>query len=565
MSWEQISNAIDFYFFYVESKLGKTGLTVTVDVFRAGSLIVTGASAVEVGDGLYRYTLATGSVTVEGEYAAVAKTSTSSVDQQWIPALWIVGRGGIEHLDVNVGTIGDLVEHRYGTHTAQRSAHLYVAPNTGNDTTGDGSRALPYATVTKALSVITTSNRHAVIFLIADSTSGPTTLTEAVTVNKPYVFIKGPGRDFIWTRTGNGPTITVSSDGVSLSGFQLESSGTAPTSRGVSATDVDFLLIHRVWVNATSGDGVRILRGDNCRVYDCDFQGTGSAAASDAISMEGTAGTASYNEIVESRFSLAQGDAVHLTATTFTKIERCTFQGSTEFGVNVNGAANTDTLLIDNRWGSNTLGNLSDTGTRTIDQNNDAYTEQDTWTAAKAAFVDAAISSRSTLTAQQAEDEILGAVVPGAYVAGTAGFALGRIGTAEFEVVSPVALDGTLTLVQGDDYDADEGRQLDFTETAASAWPVLTGATVKLTIRSLADALILTSTGTVVTPTGSSKKVRFELTAAQTLLLAVTNNPGSATPTSRAKYDVEATLATTSRIVTLALGAVTVQQHQTRP
>jgi len=565
MSWEQINNAITFYAMYVASKVGKTGLTPTVDVFRAGSLIVTAASGVEVGDGLYSYTLAVGSVTVEGEYAAVFKTSDSTVDQQHIPALWIVGRAGVERLDANVGTIGDLIEHRFGTHTAQRSVYLYVAPNTGNDTTGNGSRALPYATVTKALSVITTSNRHAVIFLIADSTSGATTLTEAVTVNKPYVFVKGPGRDFIWTRAGNGATITVSSDGVSLSGFQLESPGSGATSRGVSATDVDFLLVHRVWFNATTSDGIRILRGDNCRIYDCDFQNTGTGATGDALAVDGTAGTASYNEIVESRFSLAQGDAIHLTAATFTKIERCTFQGSTEYGVNVNGAANTDTLLIDNRWGSNTLGNLSDTGTRTIDQNNDAYTEQDTWTAAKAAFVDAAISSRSTLTAQQAEDEILNALTSAHVTTGTVGAAIARIGTAEITVVAPVATDGTVTLVQGDDYDNDDGRALDFQEASASQWPTLTGATIKFTVRSLKDVKMFEAAGSVVTATGFPKKVRIELTDAQTVLLTVTKNSGTATPTTDYKYDVEATLATSSAIVTLALGRVVVQEHQTRP
>jgi len=319
-----------------------------------------------------------------------------------------------------------------------------------------------------------------------------------------------------------------------------------------------------VWFNATTSDGIRILRGDNCRIYDCDFQNTGTGATGDALAIDGTAGTASYNEIVESRFSLAQGDAVHLTAATFTKIERCTFQGSTEEGINVNGAANTDTLLIDNRWGSNTLGNLSNTGTRTIDQNNDAYTEQDTWTAAKAAFVDAAISSRSTLTAQQAEDEILDALVPASHAVGTAGYALGRIGVASVTVAAPVAQDGTLTLVVGDDYDLDEGRQLDFTEASASTWPTLTGATIKFTVRDFDDALVFAADGSVVTATGFPKKVRVELTATNTLLLNVVNAK-TALPTTRFKYDVQATLATTSRIVTLALGALVAQQHQTRP
>jgi hypothetical protein len=101
---EQIGTAVVFYAFFVESKIGKTGLTVTVDVYRAGTEIVAAGNATEVGDGLYSYTLAGASVTVEGEYVAVFKTATTSVDQQHIPALWVIGRAGIEDLDAAVST-----------------------------------------------------------------------------------------------------------------------------------------------------------------------------------------------------------------------------------------------------------------------------------------------------------------------------------------------------------------------------------------------------------------------------------------------------------------------------
>lgn len=106
MSLEQISNAITFYAFYVASKVGKTGLLdVTVDVYNpAGAEIVTAGAATEVGDGLYSYTLASGSTGTVGEYAAIFKTADGTVDQQHIPALWVVGRAGIENLDATVGS-----------------------------------------------------------------------------------------------------------------------------------------------------------------------------------------------------------------------------------------------------------------------------------------------------------------------------------------------------------------------------------------------------------------------------------------------------------------------------
>ena len=109
MPLEQVSNPVTFYAMYVASKVGKTGLTVTVDVYRVNTSatatqVVTGASATEVGGGLYLYQLASGTVTVEGEYVAVFKTSDTTVDVRHIPAIWAVQKAGTEYLDAAVST-----------------------------------------------------------------------------------------------------------------------------------------------------------------------------------------------------------------------------------------------------------------------------------------------------------------------------------------------------------------------------------------------------------------------------------------------------------------------------
>lgn len=102
---EQISNSIKFVAFFTASKIGKTGLTVTVDVYNpAGALVVTAGSATAIGGGAYQYVLSSGSVTAEGEYVAVFKTSDGTVDVQHIPSLWVVGRGGIEELDATISS-----------------------------------------------------------------------------------------------------------------------------------------------------------------------------------------------------------------------------------------------------------------------------------------------------------------------------------------------------------------------------------------------------------------------------------------------------------------------------
>lgn len=117
---EQLSNAIKFLAFFTSSKVGKTGLTVTVDVYNpAGTQVVTAGSATAIGEGLYAYTLSSVSVGAEGEYIAIFKTTDTTVDQQHIPSLWVVGRGGVEHLDLNISAVqGNVWEEAFIDHDA---------------------------------------------------------------------------------------------------------------------------------------------------------------------------------------------------------------------------------------------------------------------------------------------------------------------------------------------------------------------------------------------------------------------------------------------------------------
>ncbi|MDZ4768057.1 MAG: hypothetical protein SGJ24_02925 [Chloroflexota bacterium] len=99
---EQVGNALTFLAFYTQSGEGKTGLTVSVDVRRGATTLVSAAAASEIGGGLYSYTLASGSVSSEGLYTAVFRTTDATVDQKHLPALWTVGAAGVEHLDADV-------------------------------------------------------------------------------------------------------------------------------------------------------------------------------------------------------------------------------------------------------------------------------------------------------------------------------------------------------------------------------------------------------------------------------------------------------------------------------
>lgn len=85
-----VGEALLFTALFIESKVGKTGLTVTVDVYRNGVKVIDNQAATEQAGGLYSYDLASGSNNAAGRYTAIFKTATSTVDQQQVASHFIV-------------------------------------------------------------------------------------------------------------------------------------------------------------------------------------------------------------------------------------------------------------------------------------------------------------------------------------------------------------------------------------------------------------------------------------------------------------------------------------------
>lgn len=136
--------------------------------------------------------------------------------------------------------------------------------------------------------------------------------------------------------------------------------------------------------------------------------------------------------------------------------------------------------------------------------------------------------------------------VPGTYSPGRAGHALGRLGAGRVQVVAPISSDGRrLTLVRGDDYQASDGRAIEFLEQSAN-WPDLSGAAATLTVKFLDAAVSISAE--IVIASGPSKKVRAQLSSSQT---------GSFPVVDFAAFTLEAITAAGHRI-TLARGAVTI-------
>ena len=136
-------------------------------------------------------------------------------------------------------------------------------------------------------------------------------------------------------------------------------------------------------------------------------------------------------------------------------------------------------------------------------------------------------------------NNLLTAAVPAAYTSGSVGVALGRIGTAQVTVTSPVTEDGEIVLIYGDDYRTVDGRALTFVGTN---WPTLTGGSVSLRVQA---SSVVTISGTVT----AAASCRVEVTSAQTISLGL----------GVWSYDLEATL-TSGYTATLQQGTITVRR-----
>lgn len=275
-----------------------------------------------------------------------------------------------------------LIESQRGAHTWQ--GNLYFVDPINGDTHANGNRggrSDPYDSVQDCHDNAVTDSNHDVIILVSGDT-GVTTLSETVIISKRYCFIRGPGRDFVWTGgTGGTATIEVTADGVELSGFQVNTLASG-NPNGIEGTSVDFLRVVNIWVNNTRGDGINLDNCDNSVICNNYFQETGQTGGSAALVINATTGDANYNWIHNNKFDGVSGHGVSITGlgNNHNTIERNSFHESGGYGISA-GANADQTLITHNDFANNVSGEVNDSGTDTIiiESQNGTTTEERVW------------------------------------------------------------------------------------------------------------------------------------------------------------------------------------------
>ena len=255
----------------------------------------------------------------------------------------------------------DGIEYTRGHHTVSGTT-FYVDGTGGNDTTGDGTRALPWKTISKAHTACTT-NAHDQIILLPNASGGPTVITESasIAISKNYVQIRGPGRDLEVTLNTSGNVFDITADGVGLSGFKVTTFSGA-TSAGVEISGgADFVRLYKLWILAPHRDGVRINVGNFCEIDDCVI----GTAGRDGIRIDSGIGSGEWNRMTDNIIRDCTGSGINMQGS---DASRCRIHNNlirnNVVGITVASGAE-DVSITDNRLVANGT-SISDSGTDTL-------------------------------------------------------------------------------------------------------------------------------------------------------------------------------------------------------
>ncbi len=277
-----------------------------------------------------------------------------------------------------------LIESQRGAHTWQGNIY-YVDPVNG-DTHANGARGGrydPYSSVQDCHDNAVTDSNHDVVILISGDSAAVTTLTEDVTLTKRYTFYRGPGRDFIWTRSGAGDTITINGDGIEISGCQINTDSIG-NGNGIDISGADFVKVRYTWINDTRCHAISATSCDNIIIEHNNLQHSGQGGAGHGIVLDVGGGTCNFSVIRNNYIYHIAGDGIKLIGfSEHAMVLNNILYHCSGRGINI-GVSSLEVYLRNNGYGFNTNGDILDNGTNTVrDEDgivyNSEYITDDVW------------------------------------------------------------------------------------------------------------------------------------------------------------------------------------------
>ena len=318
---------------YIDNLTGVSQLGIGLD---AGQVVINS-------------TCIAGTVMVSGSGAVVDNSSSGC---------YVVDTA-VDGTDVN--NIQYLIESMHQHHTGYGKIIFWDAYQ--GDDTFDGAHPQRATKTFAQAHTLADDNGHDIILAIAGNPSGVTTVTEQVVITKNYLFLRGPGRDFIINGTNDLlPAIDISGIGVEISGLRVSTNTTNTISaikcsggfplfkdiyiensaNGILIDDGEHGLIDNIRIGHNTGYAIKISGGSDHFVIDNSHIGTNSSG----------------------------GIIVALTSGHEVTIKNTVIHGNTGYGIDILSGSSHTQILGSVSLFQNSLGNVRDLGTLTTDNSN---------------------------------------------------------------------------------------------------------------------------------------------------------------------------------------------------
>jgi len=258
-----------------------------------------------------------------------------------------------------------LIESLRPHHTGFGTVY-YWDPINGYD--GYDSLAPPRArkTLQSIIDDLVVDNNHDIIMCLPRTDGYDTVVDQTADITKSYVFIRGPGRDFVMRPSADpsAPTIEIGADGVEVAGMIVDGYATSAIPSYTIHSTGDFTYLHDLIVGYGSKGGIEISRGSNSIIDSCRIENNTTYG----IDMHNAAEGSIIRNCILANNTL---DGIRLKSDTPGDTTATLIRGDNIIYGNGGYAINIETNVEETLVGSNvamwnnTLGNILDNGTNT--------------------------------------------------------------------------------------------------------------------------------------------------------------------------------------------------------
>lgn len=246
---------------------------------------------------------------------------------------------------------------------------FYWDPESGSDSNSGLSPSTAVRTFSQAQSLVS-AGANDVIFCIASSGSGITTVTETLNITKNNLKLRGPGYIFqLIPNNQTQDTITISANNVEISGLFVSTSNTGARS-GLRISSASNVSVTDCWLSNSRLHGVELNASQRVNLTNCVIEHAGLSGSGNGIEVGNTTQQTSISKCI----IFDHGDnGILLSGANIRDnlIQDCLIYNNSGYGINIGSSVVRTTIRGSNTIGNNGTANTLDLGQDTFIETSD--------------------------------------------------------------------------------------------------------------------------------------------------------------------------------------------------